>query len=690
MFSVTIQLLHNLSWLLLLGVAHEMSHIVSVHIKKYMPYINGAFAGLIGIAVMSAPFQLIPGLQFDTRTILISVTALVFGPIPSVIASIVSIAFRIYLGGVGLLPGILTILSSNVIGLLCRRFCSKGAKHEWFRLYLFGLIVHIVMQACWLVMPWDIALETLKTIAMPVLLIYPVATMFIGMLLIHQKKWHESLIHAAETEERYRSLFENNHTVMLLTDPGEGHIVDANPAACAFYGYPYATLCSMRIQDIGPQSSNDILNELQRAIHSKRYDFLCKNQKANGEIVDVEVFSGPLQLDNKTLLFSIVYDVSDRVAAYDALKNSENRFRLLVEGAPDAIFIQTAGKFAFLNQAALKLFAAEHAGELLGTPVMDRFHPDYQAAIRERIMLLNTEKQSVPPMEEIFLRMDGSHVYVDMTAVPLNYKGQDGAIVFARDISERKAFEMKKMELDAQIRQQQKLEAIGTLAGGVAHEINNPINGIMNYAQLILDDVDDGSAPAAYAGEIINETQRVSVIVKSLLQFSRQEKQSHSYASIYDIINQTMSLINTIIKRDQIMLDIALDEHLPDIKCRSQQIQQVLMNLLTNARDALNEKYPEYDMNKIIRIRCSAFLADSRRWIKLTIEDHGNGISADARNKIFEPFFSTKPKELGTGLGLSISFGIVKDHHGRIEVETEEGQYTRFSVVLPVDNGWKL
>jgi signal transduction histidine kinase len=200
----------------------------------------------------------------------------------------------------------------------------------------------------------------------------------------------------------------------------------------------------------------------------------------------------------------------------------------------------------------------------------------------------------------------------------------------------------------------------------------------------------EASANAEYAREIIHETERISIIVKNLLQFSRQEKQSHSYASIYDIISQTISLVNTVIKKDQIILDIQLDEGLPDIKCRSQQIQQVIMNLLTNARDALNEKYPGYDKNKIIRVRCTLSEDSGQPCLRLTVLDYGNGIPQLNRDRIFEPFFSTKPKELGTGLGLSISYGIVSEHKGRITFVSEPTKFTKFILDLPVDNGWEL
>jgi signal transduction histidine kinase len=286
-------------------------------------------------------------------------------------------------------------------------------------------------------------------------------------------------------------------------------------------------------------------------------------------------------------------------------------------------------------------------------------------------------------------------IYVTMVVVPVIIVLLLAFIYFFRREVKRKTLELEtahneKLIIEAQLRHQQKLEAVGTLAGGVAHEINNPLNGIMNYAELISDETDENDPRSVYAKEIICETERISAIVKNLLQFSRHEKQTHSYASVYDIVDQTVSLVNTIIKKDQIKLDIDIEEGLPDIKCRSQQIQQVLMNLLTNARDALNDKYPEFDENKVIRVRGSLFESSGRRWVRITVEDRGCGIPDEVWERMFEPFFSTKPKDKGTGLGLAISFGIVKDHHGKIDIETEPGEYTRFILELPVDNGWQL
>ena len=243
-----------------------------------------------------------------------------------------------------------------------------------------------------------------------------------------------------------------------------------------------------------------------------------------------------------------------------------------------------------------------------------------------------------------------------------------------------------RIALEAQVRQSQKLESIGTLAGGVAHEINNPINGIMNYAQLILDKLGPDHEVSPFVEEISKETDRIAVIVKNLLSFARQDKQSCSPARMYDIVESTLSLVKTIMRHDQIALEVSVPDTLPKISCRSQQIQQVLLNLLTNARDALNEKYPEYDEKKKISLTSRIVETGDKKWIRTIVEDSGPGIPENMLRRIFDPFFTQKPRDTGTGLGLSISHGIIQEHNGSLSVESEVGEWTRFCIDLPAQD----
>lgn len=677
--SIIKALICNTIFLLSLILVSDIEYHLPDRIKKYSKVISGFLIGLIGIAVMSNPFTYTEGVVFDARSVLLGVTALAFGTIPVLISSIITIIYRIICGGAGVFMGISVIISCAAIGLIWRRYLIyKNSKQKVLSIYIFGLVIHIVMLLWSLVLPDSLSYAVLSSLTLPILAIFPFCTLCLSLFVIHQKKSNKALYRFAEVQERYQSIFEGSNSVMLLIDPFDAKIVDVNLAAASFYGWTQKKMKSMKLFDLVPLPKGDVKNVIHKALNKQTNHFFSEHIKASGKIINVEVHCMPILIDEKPLLFSIVHDISQRVSANNTLLEYENRFRTLIDCAPDAIYIQANNQLVFVNKKATQLFGAQNERELIGKNTA------------EFIQKQNLNKPETQPFEQIYLRLDGSFVYVETTSVPIEYNSKKGEMVFVRDITERKRLESEKLQIEAQLRQNQKLDAIGTLASGVAHEVNNPINGIMNYAQLVLDFGDLSTKNKEYLNEIIHETKRVSEIVKNLLQFSRQEKQSHSFAKIEDIVNQTVSLINTIIKKDHITLNINLEPNLPDIKCRSQQIQQVLMNLLTNAKDALNEKYPDYNENKIINLSCRKASNQDGNFVEIEVKDNGNGMSDEVKNKIFEPFFSTKPKDKGTGLGLSISFGIIKDHKGTLDIDSKIGEYTSFIIRLPVDNGWSI
>lgn len=256
-----------------------------------------------------------------------------------------------------------------------------------------------------------------------------------------------------------------------------------------------------------------------------------------------------------------------------------------------------------------------------------------------------------------------------------------------KEYDERNLLEEAEREneaLKSQLIQAQKLEAISLLATGVAHEINNPLTIMINYAQLILAQSKDDSI-LKYATNILDEGERIGRITKDLLKLSRQEKLVLSLVNFREIVQKTVSLCDQLFKKDMIHIESDLPDSLPEIRCVPQQIQQVVLNLLNNARDALNQKYPKFDSNKIIQLQAKRFDKEGKLWIQMIVEDRGIGIPPEEAKKIFSPFFTTKKVEKGTGLGLSVSTGIIKDHGGELYYESKENEYTRFFINLPVN-----
>lgn len=382
-------------------------------------------------------------------------------------------------------------------------------------------------------------------------------------------------------------------------------------------------------------------------------------------------------------------DISELNEAKIKLMKTEHDLQTTFDVSPSIIaqLNITTGYFIKVNNAVNRILGYS-IEEFLSKPYEEIIHPNdiEKFGIVASMMF---DGQKITSFENRCLCKDGSYKWLSWQG---NLTDESNIMTtIASDINEKKILQVREIELEANLRQQQKLEAIGTLASGVAHEINNPINGIMNYAQLIYDRLDGKDSKLQdFSNEIIKETARVTKIVSNLLSFSRHEKQSHSPALMVDIINDTLSLITTIIRTDQIILEVNIPDNLPKIKCRSQQIQQVLMNLLTNARDALNDRYPEYNENKKIMISVNQFNFEGRRWLRTIVEDHGIGIPEEIQDQIFDHFFTTKDRTKGTGLGLSISFEIIKEHHGTLDFEVIENQGTRFFFDLPIDNGWEI
>ncbi len=227
------------------------------------------------------------------------------------------------------------------------------------------------------------------------------------------------------------------------------------------------------------------------------------------------------------------------------------------------------------------------------------------------------------------------------------------------------------------------LASLGELAAGVAHEINNPINGIINYAQILADQFEDGDC-REMVREIIDEGERVANIVKNLLDFAKARPEVKMPVAVEDILAASLTLTKSQLSRDGIRLLVDIRADLPPVLAHLQQIQQVVLNIISNARYALNQKYSGSDPQKSFHIASELCVLGDRRFVRLSFTDRGVGIHPEILSKVMDPFYSTKPSGSGTGLGLSISHGIIKDHGGEIRLFSKQGHHTRVVIELPV------
>ncbi len=378
--------------------------------------------------------------------------------------------------------------------------------------------------------------------------------------------------------------------------------------------------------------------------------------------------------DSKVGLVLFGIDVTKEIETDKKLSSAIKKWENIFTAMQDPALIVSSDSVILDANSATFTAARKSADEVIGQKVCKILHGGRpKEATCPLEIQIGTGKSRI--LETELRGLNGNYL---LTISPLfkSRSNEDRILLLARDLSDE---EMKRAE---SMRAAQ-LASIGELAAGVAHEINNPINGIINYARIIMDAPDDNET-VNYLQHIVHEGKRIAGIVSNLLDFARRREESPEPIAIKKLLDSCLELISHQLKQDGIIWQFDIPENLPRVNCNHQQIQQVLLNIISNARYSLNKRYPIQDRNKLIKIWCNRTYHEDKPYISITITDYGTGIEHDIMDRLFDPFFSTKPKGEGTGLGLSISHGLVRDNNGFLFVNSEFGQFTSLIVDLPV------
>jgi PAS domain S-box-containing protein len=335
-----LDLIQNLALLVALSVGLQMIARRLDHRRTIYGLTVGLMFGAVCVLGMKTPIHFAEGVIYDGRSIILALAGLFGGPISALVAALIAGAFRASLGGAGVYAGVGVVLESAILGTVL--YYLRRKDERWvgsIRLLAFGLLVHVVMLALQLLIPGKVGLQVLRELGPVILVLYPLGFLLTALIFLEGERKRESDETLRQSEERYRSLFENNHAVMLLVDSGDGAVVDANLAACVFYGWSRNQMRAMNITDINTLSREEIQEEMAQAKKAKRNQFYFRHRLASGLIRDVEVFSGPIQFEGRALLYSIIHDITERKEAEERLTHSEDRFRRAVEEAPFPIMI---------------------------------------------------------------------------------------------------------------------------------------------------------------------------------------------------------------------------------------------------------------------------------------------------------------------------------------------------------------
>jgi two-component system NtrC family sensor kinase len=370
-----------------------------------------------------------------------------------------------------------------------------------------------------------------------------------------------------------------------------------------------------------------------------------------------------------------------RRQAEESLRESEREngrlsreFRTLLDNIPDALILLDADRNVVWANSGAAGMVDRPLGTLAGGPCRDLW-PECSAR-DENCPVRRCFQSGQPEME--LVRTAGGKVWGVRAFPVLNKNGRVANVI--KMVSDNSHQLLLKEEANRAAH----LASLGELAAGVAHEINNPINGIINYAQILADQSSDKSDQQEIVREIIGEGERIALIVRNLLAFAKGQVEGKNPVAVEDILSAALALTKSQLAKDCIRLMVDMSPDLPPVTGHLQQIQQVVLNIISNARYALNQKYPAANEDKILHILTESRIIGKRPYVRLVFCDHGTGIPEEILHKIMDPFFSTKPNGVGTGLGLSISHGIVRDHDGRIRIDSVEGEYTRVTVDMPV------
>lgn len=490
----------------------------------------------------------------------------------------------------------------------------------------------------------------------------------------------------AHSERRYKLLFDRNPCAMWVYDYDTRQITDVNEAAVAQYGYSRAEFARMKLEQLRAPDDVAYLTRLLAEMPSDEPRLhTVRHRKKDGSTIDVEVRGHPLGVPDRHLRLVVVTDVTERLAAERVVLEAEERamatslmMQTLIDAAPQAMVVLDASwNVTRWNDAAEAMFGWT-AAEVIGGPLP--FVPADQLGSvgvwRRALEHGETDK----PTEAVRVRKDGSRIDVMLAVAPL-FDGDNQPTAFIAvymDMTERK-------QLGEQLRQSQKMEAIGTLAGGVAHDFNNILTVISSYAAMLLAD-DRYPEIRTDIEEISNAAKRATGLTRQLLTFSRKAIVQLQTVDINAIIDDMQPMLRRLLM-EHIELVIKPSGVASNVTADVSQLEQVLLNLTVNAADAMP------DGGTLVIETHNVWLDEAYvdmhtevvpgAYVLLAVTDSGVGMDAETIRKIFEPFFTTKEIGRGTGLGLATVYAIVKELGGHIWVYSEPQQGAAFKIYLP-------
>ena len=487
----------------------------------------------------------------------------------------------------------------------------------------------------------------------------------------------------ARSEKRYRSIFESSKDAIVLADASNGLLLDVNPAGCALVGRTREELVGQQQTLLHPADQSlryqEIFQQAVRAGGDVLYSDLFV-QHASGRLIPVEITASLYDAGDGAVMQGIFRDLTAQHRADAALRRSEEMFRAFFENNPAASYIHAAdGRLLACNQAFCNLFGFSDRQQALGVSLDERYlEPKERARFLEEL----TQRRQLALREAVYKRLDGQLVNVNETVTGIfDAQGQlSEAVGFLTDVTANR-------RLEEQLRQSQKMEAVGQLAAGVAHDFNNILLAIGVASELLDRTVAEGQPGRNEIVTIRSATERGARLTQELLGFARKSVLEKVPLDPNALIDGLVPMVKRLLPAT-ISVESRTAPDVGFIHADKVQIEQVLVNLCVNARDAM-------PTGGVLVLKSEPFVFTSEqlstahgvkagRYVLMSVTDTGTGMPPEVRARVFEPFFTTKPQGQGTGLGLAMAYGIIRQHEGVINVYSEVGVGTTIKIYLPM------
>ncbi len=488
-----------------------------------------------------------------------------------------------------------------------------------------------------------------------------------------------------ESEQRFRDLFEASPDAIFVEDL-QGTVLDANPAACRLHGLTREQLIGKNVIELVPPGKREnVARDFQRLAAEDVTRIEGESWTADGRATPVEIHAGRIPYAGLPAVLLHVRDISERKHTESALRSSELLFHSVWENSVDGMRLtDETGKIVAVNNAFCRLVGLSQR-ELEGKPFTvisaasenpELVLRNYRERFRDRVIERQIERRQT--------LHNGNAVIFEETSSFVELRGQSPLLLgLFRDVTNQK-------RLEEQFRQAQKMDAIGQLAGGVAHDFNNILTVIHGHATLLQLGGNLTGIPAKSAQQIIFAAERAAGLTRQLLTFSRRQVMQARRLDMNEIVGNMTKMLGRILGED-ITLQVDYWSQPPWVQADASMMEQVILNLAVNARDAMPRGGQLTITIAVAEVDAShvAYNPEARlgRFVCLTATDTGTGIAPEIMRRIFEPFFSTKEVGKGTGLGLATVYGVVKQHQGWVEVQSEPGRGASFRVYVPHAGG---